>query len=50
MENEQVQIEEKIDYSSADQERDIETASRSLESNVPSFEADDIMQARRGRI
>ena len=30
MENEQVQIEEKIDYSSADQERDIETASRSL--------------------
>ena len=35
MENEQVQIEEKIDYSSADQERDIETASRSLESNVP---------------
>ena len=30
MENEQVQIEEKIDYYSADQERDIETASRSL--------------------
>ncbi len=30
MENEQVQIEEKIGYSSADQERDIETASRSL--------------------
>ena len=30
MENEQVQIEDKIDYSSADQERDIETASRSL--------------------
>ncbi len=30
MENEQVQIEEKIDYSSADQEKDIETASRSL--------------------
>ena len=30
MENDQVQIEEKIDYSSADQERDIETASRSL--------------------
>ena len=30
MENEQVQIEEKIDYSYADQERDIETASRSL--------------------
>ena len=30
MENEQVQIEEKIDYSSADHERDIETASRSL--------------------
>ena len=43
MENEQVQIEEKIDYSSADQERDIETASRSLESDVPPFEADDIM-------
>ena len=30
MENEQIQIEEKIDYSSTDQERDIETASRSL--------------------
>ena len=30
MENEQVKIEEKIDYSSADQERDIEPASRSL--------------------
>ena len=30
MENDQVQIEEKIDYSSADQERDIETVSRSL--------------------
>ena len=30
MENEQVQLEEKIGYSSADQERDIETASRSL--------------------
>ena len=30
MENEQVQLEEKIGYSSTDQERDIETASRSL--------------------
>ena len=30
MENEQVQSEEKIDYSSVDQQRDVETASRSL--------------------
>jgi DNA-binding transcriptional ArsR family regulator len=30
MENEQVQLDEKIDYFSADQEKDIETASRSL--------------------
>jgi len=30
MENEQVQLDEKIDYASADQEKDIETASRSL--------------------
>ena len=30
MENEQIQTEEKIDYSSVDQQKDVETASRSL--------------------
>ena len=30
MENEQIQTEEAIDYSSADQQKDVETASRSL--------------------
>jgi ArsR family transcriptional regulator len=30
MENEQIQTEEKIDYSSIDQQKDVETASRSL--------------------
>ena len=30
MENEQIQTEEQIDYSSVDQQRDVETASRSL--------------------
>ena len=30
MENEQLHTEEKIDYSSADQQKDVETASRSL--------------------
>ena len=30
MENEQIQTEEQIDYSSIDQQRDVETASRSL--------------------
>ena len=30
MENEQIQTEEQIDYSSVDQQKDVETASRSL--------------------
>ena len=30
MENEQIQTEEQIDYSSIDQQKDVETASRSL--------------------
>ena len=44
MENEQVQLEEKIDYSSADQEKDIETASRSLKAMSHPLKIDDPLQ------